>query len=107
MSESQAITDDALATPEAQRAAIEVTMRERLGEQWQDHWILVHDAHDLVRVHRDKINLDFQADLLGVVSVIERPAHPLQLSGRLIALSVLVAFLLLALVIAVIAGVFG
>jgi len=96
-----------IATPEEQRAAIDAAILERLGENWQKDWILVHDASDLVRVHQGEINLDFQADLLANVEIIEREANPLQLSGRMIAWSILVAFLLLAFTIAAIAGVFN
>lgn len=96
-----------IATPDEQRAAIDVAMLERLGDNWRKEWIIVHDANDLVRVHQDEINLDFQADLLANVEIIERPANPVQLSGRLVAFMILGSFLLLALVLASIAGVFG
>ncbi|MEL6310615.1 MAG: hypothetical protein AAFQ52_20935, partial [Chloroflexota bacterium] len=68
---------------------------------------VVHDASDLVRLHRDTINLDFQADLLANVEIIEREANPVQLSGRLIVFSVLGASLLVALTIAYVTGVIG
>lgn len=96
-----------LATPEAQRAAIDAAIVERLGDNWRQDWLVVHDASDLVRLHRDKINLDFQADLLAEVEVIEREANPVQLSGRLVVWSVLGASLLVAIAIAFVTGVFG
>lgn len=95
-----------IASPQEQRAAIDAAILERLGENWRKDWIIVHDANDLVRLHQDEINLDFQADLLANVEIIEREANPLQLSGRLIAWSILLAFLFVALTIAAISGVF-
>ncbi|MEM9955728.1 MAG: hypothetical protein AAFV93_03525 [Chloroflexota bacterium] len=96
-----------IATPEEQRAAINDALLEHLGENWRKDWILVHDANDLVRVHQGEINIDFQADLLANVEIIERPANPLQLSGRNIALMIIGTFLFLAFTIATLAGVFG
>jgi hypothetical protein len=65
----------------------------------------VHNSSDLVRVNRDRINLDFQADLLGNVEVIEREANPVQVSGQLIAWMVLGASLFVALAIAALTGI--
>lgn len=96
-----------IATPEQQRAAIDTAIVERLGENWKKDWLIVHDANDLVRLNQDEINLDFQADLLANVDIIEREANPLQLSGRLIAFTILGMFLFVALAIATVAGVFG
>jgi len=67
----------------------------------------VHDTDSLVRLNKEKINLDFQADLLAQVEVIEREANPLQLSGRLIAFTILGVFLFVALAIATIACIFN
>lgn len=96
-----------IATPDEQRAAIDAVILERLGENWKREWILVHDGNDLVRLNQGDKNLDFQADLMAEVEVIEREANPLQLSGRLIAFTILGAFLFVAFVMAAIAGVFG
>ena len=95
------------ASPQEQRAAIDAAILERLGADWQKEWILVHNANDLVRLNKDEINLDFQADLLANVEVIERPASPLQLSGRWIAWLILGLSLFVAFLIASIAGVFN
>jgi hypothetical protein len=92
------------ASPQEQRAAIDAAMLERLGENWRRDWIVVHDSNELVRVNKDKINLDFQADLLAQVEIIEREASPLQLDGYLIGWIVLIASLAVALTIAAIAG---
>lgn len=96
-----------IATPQEQRAAIEAEIITRLGEKWKKEWLIVHDTDSLVRLNKGDINLDFQADLLAQVEVIERDANPLQLSGRLIAFTILGLFLFVALAIATIAGVFG
>lgn len=92
------------------RARIQAAIIERLGDQWDnegDGWLVVHDTSYLVRLNRGAVNLDFQCDLLGEVSVTEMEVNPLQTSGRFIALAVLAASLFLALVLAQIAGVFN
>ncbi|MGB7341103.1 MAG: hypothetical protein WBC91_19560 [Phototrophicaceae bacterium] len=96
-----------IASPDEQRAAIDAAMIERLGDNWRKEWIIVHDANELVRVNQGDINLDFQADLLAHVDIIERPANPVQLSGRLVAFMILGIFMFVAFAIASIAGVFG
>lgn len=92
------------ASPEEQRTAIEAAILERLGENWQGEWIIVHNANDLVRLNKGDINLDFQADLLAEVEIVEREANPVQLSGRTIAWVILAASLGVALTIAAISG---
>ncbi len=96
-----------IATPEEQRTAIESEIIARLGDNWEKEWLIVHNTDSLVRLNKGDKNLDFQADLLAQVEVIEREANPLQLSGRLIAFTILGLFLFVALAIATIAGVFG
>lgn len=91
--------------PEDARAALEAAIAAQLGEDWRSQWMLIHDGDYLMRLHRGEINLDFAADLLGNVTVEERPANPVQLSGRLVAWFVLGAFLFVALAIASLAGV--
>lgn len=95
------------ASPEEQRAAIDAALLERLGENWRRDWIVVHDANDLVRLNKGDINLDFHADLLAHVDIIEREASPMQLGGHLVAWLVLIASFAVALAIAAIAGVFN
>lgn len=96
-----------IATPKEQRTAIEAEILARLGDNWKKEWLIVHDTDALVRLNKGDKNLDFQADLLAQVEVIEREANPLQLSGRLIAFTILGLFLFVALAIATIAGVFN
>src|SRR5688572_13123071 len=106
MSESTENTIET-ASPQEQRAAIDAAMLERLGANWPTEWIIVHNANDLVRINKGDINLDFQADLLAHVDIIERPASPVQLSGRWIAWLILGLSLFIAVLIASIAGVFN
>jgi hypothetical protein len=112
--EVQAMTDELMpqdeietASPEEQRAAIEAALLERLGENWRRDWIVVHDANELVRLNKGDINLDFHADLLANVEIIEREASPIQLGGPMVAWLVLIASLAVALAIAAVAGVFN
>lgn len=89
------------------RAAIQAAIVARLGEGWDDErtgWLVVYRSDWLVRLNRGSVNLDFQCDLLGEVTVTEQAANPLQLSGRLVAWMVLGASLLVALTIAYVVG---
>jgi hypothetical protein len=95
------------ASPETQRAAIAAAVLARLGANWEREWIIAHNSHDLLRLNKGDINLDFQADLLANVEIIEREASPVQLSGRTIALLILGLSLFVALVAASVAGVFN
>jgi hypothetical protein len=102
------LTDEIeIIAPQAARAAIAVAISARLGENWRDEWLLVHDTDFLVRLNQGAINLDFQADLLGNVAVSEKEAHPLQVSGRFVALFILGASLFVALAIAVALNIIG
>lgn len=95
------------ASPQAQAAAIEAAVVARLGENWEREWIVVHKSADLLRLNKGDINLDFQADLLAQVEIIERAASPVQLSGRWIAWLLLGLSLFVAFVIASVVGVFN
>lgn len=92
-------------SPEAARDAIETAIIARLGADWRadDTWAVLHDGGYLVRLTNGKINLDFQADLLGQVEVSEREISPVQASGRLVAWMVLGASLFVALTVLVLA----
>lgn len=75
---------------------------------WKENgWLKIYDSNYLVRLHKDKTNLDFQCDLTGHVDIIERAANPIQLGGRLIAWVVLLASITIALALAVLAGFIG
>jgi hypothetical protein len=94
--------------PEDARRHIDAAIKARLGDDWAEKdggWVITHDGDYLVRLTRSKTNLDFQCDLLGDVTVEERPISPMQDSGRLIAWAVLIATLFVAFAIAQVAGV--
>ena len=94
--------------PHEAQQRLQQAIRERLGDDWDDEdtgWMVLHNNDYLIRLTNGKINLDFQCDLLGEVTIEERDINPLQGSGRLIAWMVLGASLLIALVLARIAGV--
>lgn len=79
-------------SPEEARLALDRAMAERLGPDWQDEgsgWLLVTGNDYMARVTRGSINLDFMVDLLGNVTVEEKPLSPAQTSGRLIAWTLL------------------
>jgi hypothetical protein len=78
--------------PEQARAILDHAMAERLGADWQDEgsgWLLVTGNDYFARVTRGAINIDFMVDLLGQVTVEEKPLSPAQTSGRLIAWTLL------------------
>lgn len=102
-------TDIDVIDPSLARIAIEQAIHARLGPDWNDEetgWAVIHDGDYLIRLTRGVTNLDFECDLLGEVTIIERPINPLQASGRLIAWMVLISSLFLAFLLANIAGVF-
>ena len=68
-------------------------------------WLMVDASNFHVRLNNKDTNLDFRADLLGEVTVEERPASVLQTSGRFLAWMVLGASLFIAIAIAIAAGV--
>ncbi|MGL4651449.1 MAG: hypothetical protein ACRC1H_18735 [Caldilineaceae bacterium] len=78
--------------PEQARAILDRAMAERLGAGWQDEgsgWLLVTGNDYFARVTRGAVNVDFMVDLLGTVSIEEKPLSPAQTSGRLIAWTLL------------------
>lgn len=92
--------------PEIARQNIEAAIIERLGDNWESEWLKIHEGNFLVRLNKGNTNLDFQADLLGEVEIIEGEANPLQMSGRFLAWMVLGASFFMALAIAFAADVF-
>lgn len=93
--------------PEQARAILEQAIRERLGEYWDDEeegWFVVARHDYMARLTRGSRNIDFYVDLLGQVTVEEKPLGPEQASGRLVAWMLLGLSLVIALLIARIAG---
>jgi hypothetical protein len=78
--------------PKAARAVLDRVMAERLGPDWQDEgsgWLLVTGNDYYARVTRGSVNIDFLVDLLGEVSIEEKPLTPTQTTGRLLAWTLL------------------
>lgn len=110
MASTSATDDFEPIAPELARQAITAAIEAKLGPDWNDEdtgWAITYDSDYLVRLTRAKINLDFQCDLLGDVTIEEREISPIQASGRLIAWAVLLATLFVVFVIAQLAGVFN
>ncbi len=88
--------------PEQARAILDAAIAERLGANWRDEasgWQLVTGHDYMARLTRGEVNIDFYVDLLGGVTVEEKPITTAQDSGRLIAwvflgVSLAIAFLL-------------
>lgn len=73
--------------PDQAREILDQAMVERLGVDWQDEgsgWLLVTGNDYFARVTRGPVNVDFLVDLLGHVTVEEKPLSPAQTSGRLL-----------------------
>lgn len=74
--------------PEQARKILDDAIAARCGDDWQDEgsgWLLVSGNDYTVRPTRGDMNYDFYVDLLGNVTVEEKPINPAQASGRLIA----------------------
>lgn len=104
---SQPPSDIDLIPPAQARARLVAAVEAHLGKDWakEDRWIVVHDSDYLIRLNQGRKNVDFACDLLGEVTITEKEADPVQGSGWLIAGAVLFAWLVVAVVIAKIAGV--
>jgi hypothetical protein len=79
-------------SPEQARAALDAAMAERLGDDWAEEgslWVLVSGHDYMARVNGFGKNIDFYVDLLGNVTIEEKPLNPIQTTGRTIAWVVL------------------
>lgn len=93
--------------PEQARAILEAAIRERLGDDWQDDedgWAVVSSHDYMARLTKGRVNLDFYVDLLGNVTVEQKPISPGQDIGRLFAWLMLLLSLGIAFLLARIAG---
>lgn len=89
------------------RAALEAAIIARLGDNWDDPddgWTVITQHDYMARLTRGSINLDFYVDLVGNVTVEEKPINPVQSAGRLVAWLLLFFSLIIAFLIARIAG---
>lgn len=91
-------------TPEEARIALNDAIRQKLGEAWSDTWDIVSGHDFMMRLTDGTQNMDFYVDLLGQVTIEEKPAEIDRHSGRVSAWLVLGASLFLAYVIARFAG---
>ncbi len=85
------------------RRILEAAMDARLGADWRDEesgWQMVTGHDFMARMTRGRINVDFYVDLLGEVSIEEKPINPAQDSGRMIAWMLLLLSLVIALLLA-------
>ncbi len=92
---------------EQARVILEQAITDRLGPDWRDAdsgWTRVTGHDFMARMTQGLINVDFYVDLLGNVTVEEKPLNPAQASGRLIAWMLLGASLAIAFLIARIVG---
>ncbi|MCB9452174.1 MAG: hypothetical protein H6672_12095 [Anaerolineaceae bacterium] len=94
-------------SPDEARTLLEDAIRERLGDHWEGEefgWVRVTGHDYMARLTRRGKNLDFYVDLLGNVTVEEKPINEAQSSGRLIAWVLLLLSLGIAILIARIVG---
>jgi len=77
--------------------AAETILHEAIAPYLAEGWRVLHRDAYWARLRRDTRNLDVWVDLLGEVQTRERGLTPLQESGRLMAWTVLLAMLLVAL----------
>lgn len=92
---------------ETARRLLYDAIRERLGEHWNDEesgWRIVSGHDYMARLTRGNRNVDFFVDLLGNVTIEEKPIGPAQIQGRLNAWMLLGASLILALLLAYVSG---
>ncbi|MEQ8673119.1 MAG: hypothetical protein RLP44_07015 [Aggregatilineales bacterium] len=89
------------------RVILESAIEERLGANWKhdpEGWIMVSGHDYMARFTKGDKRIDFQVDLLGNINIDEQDAGPEVYNGQLIAWMILVGSLLVALIIARIAG---
>lgn len=94
-------------SPEQARQILEAAITERLGPHWRDEekgWSLVSGHDYMARLTRGDTNIDFYVDLLGSVTVKESEISAAQQNGRLVAWALLLGSLVIAAVIAWLAG---
>jgi hypothetical protein len=93
----------------AQRAReiLDAAIRARLGPGWNDEhegWTLVSGHDFMARLVKGGRSVDFYVDLLGEVTIEEKGLNPAQTTGRLMAWMVLLSSVLVALILARLAG---
>ncbi len=92
-------------SPDQARKILDDAILQRLGENWEDEgWMMVSGNDFMARMTRKRTNVDFYVDLLGSVKVEEKEINAGQDFGRQIAWAFLIASIVIALLLARIAG---
>ena len=109
MEQGKQMTDDIQPIPgDEARAILEQAIQDRLGADWNDEdsgWAVVASHDYMARLNRGRLNIDFHVDLLGNVTVEEKPVNAGQDTGRLFAWMFLLLSLAIALLLARIVGI--
>ena len=93
--------------PQQAKQRLEQAIREHLGDNWDDEytgWITVSRHDYMARLVKGKRQIDFNIDILGEISIEETETNPVQDMGRLMAWLFLLGSLVIAFIIARIAG---
>jgi len=92
-------------SPREARAILDAAIAARLGPEWEyDGWVVADRGDYNARLSQGKLNVDFYVDLLGEVTVTETDINPAQEYGRLLASSFIIGSVLIAIILARIAG---
>lgn len=94
-------------SPDEARAKLDAAIIAQLGVDWDDEdtgWVVVSRHDYMARLTKGRINLDFYVDLLGNVEIKRSEINAGQDVGRLIAWSLLILSIIIALMLARIAG---
>jgi hypothetical protein len=92
-------------SPAQARKVLDEAILQKLGAQWEDDgWIMVSGNDFMARMTRGRTNIDFYVDLLGEIKVEEKEINAAQDFGRQIAWIFLIASIVIALMLARIAG---
>lgn len=92
---------------EEAREILHNAIRQRLGNDWNDEirgWTIISGHDYMMRLTKGNKNVDFYVDLLGNVTIEEKEVSVAQTAGRLMAWMFLLGSLVIALLLARIAG---
>jgi hypothetical protein len=93
--------------PEKARQILEATIRAELGDHWDDEetgWLVVSRHDYMARLNRGRVNIDFYVDLLGNIDIQRSEINAGQDVGRLIAWTLLILSVIIALMVARLVG---
>lgn len=89
------------------RVILESAIAKRLGVDWNDEqhgWAIISKHDFMARLTKDGRSVDFYVDLMGDLTIEEKAVNPGQDMGRLLAGLILLASVLVAVIIAKLAG---